>query len=91
VQSYEIPKIFNEKFPRFSMQNSQDFQFMSSCEELSKADPGELSATIRERVIAARALQPDWFRDVPASSFSLSLAPSASGTIIAAKSREAMF
>ena len=28
LQNYKIPKIFNIKFPRFSIQNSQDFQFM---------------------------------------------------------------
>lgn len=33
--------------------------------ELSKAEPGEPSAQIRERVIAARALQTERFRDVP--------------------------
>ena len=33
--------------------------------ELSKAAPGEPSAKIRERVIAARALQTARFKDVP--------------------------
>ena len=28
LQNYKIPKIFNIKFPGFSIQNSQDFQFV---------------------------------------------------------------
>lgn len=28
LQKYKIPKIFNIKFPLFSIQNSQDFQFI---------------------------------------------------------------
>ena len=30
LQNYKIPKIFNIKFPRFSIQNSQDFQFVGN-------------------------------------------------------------